>query len=211
MHISTTAIHIILLSILGGSKTAHAESIQDAFGATNYGFQCYQTVYPKFAIYAAVKHFCDLSKKQSDIKYQTKDTGYRNRFFYGTKGDSVNEHQNSILPILQDGTLYPYGLLPRTDLKPHLRLARNSAGEMVKIDPGPDRLLIDLNCNILGAFSDLDHGIDVDVPRVKHCRVLNSKEDYINPLVRSSPQSSPPLSREPSPGRSREPSPERSH
>ncbi|POS82640.1 hypothetical protein EPUL_005007, partial [Erysiphe pulchra] len=214
MHISTTVLYVALLSILGGSKTAHAKPYQDAFGVTNYGFKCSNRVYPKFAIYAAAKHFCDIYKKHPDMDLLTpQETGYRNRYYHGVTGDTINQFENSIIPILEDGTLYPHG--PKSES----RLVKNPAGEMVRIDPGPDRLLIDSKCNILGVFTDLDFGTDKQVPGVKHCRLLESFEDYFNPSDSGSPEQSPPRSpqrsREPSPERSyqrsREPSPERSY
>ncbi|POS83763.1 hypothetical protein EPUL_005939, partial [Erysiphe pulchra] len=227
MHLSITALHVVLLSILGGSKRAHAVGVNaapnhDAFGVTNYGFQCSDRVYPKSAIYAAAKQFCDVYEKLPDVRFRTaEETGYRNRFFYGTRGDVIDQFKNSIVPILQDGTLYPYArLLPHTELKPDSRLVKNSAGERVRIEPGPDRLLIDSECNVIGAFSDLDYETYTEVPRVKNCRVIKSIQDYVSPSGRSSPEQSPPrspqLSREPSPersrgrsrGRSRETSPE---
>ncbi|POS83814.1 hypothetical protein EPUL_005031 [Erysiphe pulchra] len=203
MHFSTATLHFVLLSFLGASKTALASGVnaapnQDAFGATNYGFQCFDRVYPKSAIYAATKHFCDTGKNQPDKRFiPLKEAGYRNRYLKGVNGDIIYKIENPVIPILADGTLYSY----------ESRLVQNSAGEMVKQDPGPDRILVDLDCNILGAFSDLDYETYTEVPRVKNCRVLKSIQDYVSPSGRSSPEQSPPrspqLSREPSPARSR--------
>ncbi|POS82527.1 hypothetical protein EPUL_006301, partial [Erysiphe pulchra] len=191
MLILTAALYVILLSILGGSKTAHAdrEANQDAFGVTDYGFQCFDRVYPKYAIYAAAKRYCDLTNRQQNSRYLgSKHTGYRNRFYFRTIGGDidniVNEPWNTLLPILQDGTLYPF------EVKPELRLVKNSAGEMVRIDPGPDRLIIDLECNIIGAFSDLDYKTDPAKARVQTCTILESMEDNVRPLVSSSSPSS---------------------
>ncbi|POS82422.1 hypothetical protein EPUL_005917, partial [Erysiphe pulchra] len=200
MHFLKTTLHFALLSILGGSKTVYAGQVnpelnQDAFGITSYGFQCFDRVYPKSAIYAAAKQFCDVYEKLPDIRLRApKEIGYRNTFNYGTMGDVIDQFQNSVIPILEDGTLYPY------DLKPESRLVRSLAGQMVEIDPGPDRLLLDSECDVIGAFSDIEYTTYTEVPRVKNCRVLNSVQDFFRPSVRSPSH----RSREPSPERTRE-------
>ncbi|POS86816.1 hypothetical protein EPUL_003459 [Erysiphe pulchra] len=163
----------------------NAEQNQDAFGVTNYGFQCFDRVYPKFHVYAAAKHFCDVIKSRSDLRFRNwKDVGYRNKFYSTTNDDFVTKFKTSILPILEDGTLYPV----------ESRLIKNSAGEKVKIGPGPDRLVIDVHCNVVGAFSDLDYEINTVEGRVKGCKVLKSIEDKVSPSVSSSnlPRSSSP-------------------
>ncbi|POS83757.1 hypothetical protein EPUL_004270 [Erysiphe pulchra] len=111
MHISTTVLYIALLSILGGSKTAHSEPYQDAFGVTNYGFKCLNKFYPKFAIYAAAKNFCDIDKKNPNLNLLRPDEiGYRNKYLDGMVGEVNYKLENSVIPILGDGTLHPYGM-----------------------------------------------------------------------------------------------------
>ncbi|POS84897.1 hypothetical protein EPUL_004406, partial [Erysiphe pulchra] len=161
MQISTTALYFILFFILGKSKTAHVDlenagPNQDAYGMTNYGFQCFNRVYPKFVIFAAAKRYCDIIKSRSKLKFLgPKDTG---------------------LPL-------------HTELEPESRLVKNSAGEMVRIDPGPDRLIIDTECNIKDIISDLDYEEDPPMGRVIACTVLKSIEDYASSSVSSSSSS----------------------
>ncbi|POS81651.1 hypothetical protein EPUL_006060, partial [Erysiphe pulchra] len=212
MHIPATALYVILLPMLGGSRIAHAygeqvsaeqvntEQVnaglnQNVLDATNDVFQCSGRVYSKPIIYATANHFCSIFKRRPFLRFlNPKEAGYRNGFYDGMVGETIDQYEKSIVPILEDGTLYPFSMWSPF---------RNLAGEMDKIDPGPDRLIIGQNCKIIGAFTDLDYGVDVEVPRIEYCRLLRSTQGYASP-------SSPQRSRETSPtGRSRGPSPGR--
>ncbi|POS82761.1 hypothetical protein EPUL_005400, partial [Erysiphe pulchra] len=176
----------------------NAAPSHDAFGVTNYGFQCFSRVYPKFVLFAATKRYCDITKIQPSLRSLIfKDAEYRNKNYFRVAQKLFKPVRNSIIPILEDGTFYPF------EFEPELRMVQNSAGEMIKKDLGPDRLVIDMKCNIIGAFSDLDYENKIAVGRVKNCTVLKSIEDYISPFVSGTPERSPPRS----PQRSREQSP----
>lgn len=116
MHISTSAIYLILLSLLGGSKTAHAEPSEDAFGVSNYGILCQDRIYPKYVIYAAAKNYCDIMKKIPSFGDRTsKGLGFQTRFYYyfssKTPINNLLKTSHHIVPIFEDGTLYPLGML----------------------------------------------------------------------------------------------------
>lgn len=99
-------------------------------------------------------------------------------------------------------------LLLNTDLEPESDSRKNSEGRKVRMEPGPDRLVINEHCNIMGAFTDQDYRIATDKARVNVCTVLNSKEDIRSFQI--SPGRSRSQSPDRSPERSRSQSPDRS-
>lgn len=114
MHISTTALSVILLSFLGGSQTVHATQYEDAFGVTHYGFQCEDRVYTKPVVYAAAKNLCDNIPRQSSLQYPSFEVdGYRSGFGYNPiiniEASKLFRLFYSVTPIFADGTLFAFG------------------------------------------------------------------------------------------------------
>lgn len=76
----------------------------------------------------------------------------------------------------------------KIDLLPHLRVNKNSNGHWVRIDPGPDRLVINTQCDIIGAFSDYEYKFDTQGGRVEACTLIRSRDDVFgSPSVETPP------------------------
>ncbi|RKF63872.1 hypothetical protein OnM2_05545 [Erysiphe neolycopersici] len=178
MHISTTALYVIFLSILERSKSAHAFENGDAFGPTNYGYKCFDRLYPLHVIYATANHV--FANKKATINYINFET-----HFYHNIITLVGKYYNidklgkpiyfGLFPIFSDGTIYPF------DLKPENRLTKSSTGEMVEIDPGLDRLVVDINGNIKTAITELINEEHIKTDIIQECEVIKSLEEFRDP------------------------------
>ncbi|RKF65466.1 hypothetical protein OnM2_007016 [Erysiphe neolycopersici] len=171
-------LYIILLSILGRSKTAHALKNVDAFGESYYGYMCFDRLYPAHVIFAAAKHYCDITKYQPSLSVLSEeDLEYGNKYNFEPlriDRESMKRESYDIIPILSDGTIYPFELIPER------RLTKNSAGEMVKIDPGQERLIVDKNCDIITVFTKL-HKKRNGKFKGQNCEFIYSLGNHLSP------------------------------
>ncbi|KAI6245334.1 hypothetical protein HI914_06455 [Erysiphe necator] len=164
---------------------------EDGFGVTNYGFQCSKRIHLKHSVFAAAKHYCDgVNKGYHSARVSCQDAGFRTVFPSDTEGEIIHPfrplHHLFILPILEDGTLYQYA--KSSFLHNKKPPPETSHKDSVKMDPGPDRLIIDQNCDILGAFIELDYPENHFEGRIEGCKLLKTPAD-VNILSFSSSDS----------------------
>ncbi|KAI6246111.1 hypothetical protein HI914_05429 [Erysiphe necator] len=165
---------IILLSLPLVKKTL-AVKMEDAFGVTKYAFKCCNNIYKKHYIYSAAKSLCDNKKVGKDGKFeQSIDHSlpwvkgiYLNRKAYPKEPFFV-------MPLFNDGTVYP------VELPPERRVVTNPRGINFKITPGTDHLIIDNECNIVGAYMDRGDRFGESY-RYQVCRVIREPNDILGP------------------------------
>ncbi|KHJ31458.1 hypothetical protein EV44_g0600 [Erysiphe necator] len=188
MHIFNLSIMISLAILLAFVRADLPDEAKpgDAFGPTNYGYKCAEKVYKKYEIYSAAKRLCDVMKKRPLVEYEkTFEVNlYRQPWteLYDYKLFPLPGPPHIMQPILKDGSIYPIDLLP------HLRVNKNSNGHWVRIDPGPDRLVINTQCDIIGAFSDYEYNFDTKGGRIEACTLIRSCDDaFGSPSVETPP------------------------
>ncbi|KAI6245284.1 hypothetical protein HI914_06535 [Erysiphe necator] len=176
-HFSYLLCVAIFFALTKAEKTEATNLKNDAFGPTYYGFKCSFRIYRKFKIYEAVKNLCDAMVERPDVKEENsfKVNGYRQPWqeIYEKKIIDFSKQPLFMQPILHGDQIFP------SDLPPHLRVVKNHLGESENIDPGPDRLVINDKCNIIGAFTDFDYMNDEYGGRIEPCTVLNFPEDAV--------------------------------
>lgn len=119
---SKTALSVLLVSFLGvrvtGAQTQNSPEfpqLEDGFGETNYGYQCYQRIYLKSSLYAAAKHFCDSVKVHPELKSQgSENAGYQNKlpdvWINKIIRPFAPAQELFIIPVLESGVLFPYSM-----------------------------------------------------------------------------------------------------
>ncbi|POS88003.1 hypothetical protein EPUL_004519, partial [Erysiphe pulchra] len=171
------SLFVSFLSFLVAGKTS-ALQLQDAFGVSNYGFKCSEKIYEKHEIYAAAKKLCDARITRPHVIYEkAEDNGHLELWtrVFLSKFLDVSGGPFTLMPILRDGSLYPI------DLPPASRISKNKAGEIVHIIAGPDRLVIDQECNVICALTDYDY-LGFLGGRVELCQVLEAPEESTRSL-----------------------------
>ncbi|POS85066.1 hypothetical protein EPUL_003363 [Erysiphe pulchra] len=165
---------IILLSLLSADKIFAIFSA-DAFGTTNYGFKCADRIYKKYEIFAAAKKLCDVRAVNPVSKFGSYiDFSLPWIQEMLCPVDRPRDTPFAKIPLLKDGTLYPLELVPGE------RYVKDSDGAIVKKLPGPDHLIIDNKCGIVGAY--IDHG-DENEQGVRYvtCTLLKNAKDIARP------------------------------
>ncbi|KAI6245333.1 hypothetical protein HI914_06454 [Erysiphe necator] len=160
------------------TNTANARYLltEDGFGVTSYGFQCLDQVFLKYDIFSAAKQYCDsIAIKPELVSQSSQEAGYRRMLSPETIKAFVQQPRRlstlTLIPILEDVTLYPY--ITPSDSR------ENKDSQVVTDKPyvGPYRLIIDQNCDVVGALSDLDYTSEVDGGIVTGCKLLRSPSD----------------------------------